>query len=241
MISLRTFELKANNQPSSKAAIKYFEGKTNQLDPDKLTEEANQKGPESLPSFEFEDKDLHVIGKILPLKPSARNKEHNRPIGIYPSVGFWGGGEKALKESIDNKAKRYGKMDKPFIICLNSQHIKMSGKEDVENAIWGSLAISWTDNPSARGENWIRKKDGAFLVEKGPRLRKMNGIFVTKIFPHNIPIADHWMFEHPYTDIEIDFSRIGLINSNVENGKMYTKTGNDFGKILRIPANWLTK
>lgn len=239
MLSLNTFDLKSHRQPSSKAAIKYFEEKINQLDPDKLTEDANLNGTESLPSFEFENEDLHIIVKILPLKPSARQKENNRPIGIYPGKSFWGGGEKALRNSIDSKARRYGKLDKPFIICLNSHDIKMSGKEDVENAIWGSLAISWTDNPDDKDEKWVRQKDGVFLNNNGPRLKNVSGVFVTKIFPHNIPIADYWLFEHPFTNNKLDFSKIGLIYSYVDKGKIYTNTIKDFERILNIPNNWL--
>jgi len=239
MLSLNTFDLKSNRQPSSKAAIKYFEEKINQLDPDKLTEEANLKGTDSLPSFEFENEDLHIVVKILPLKPSARQKENNRPIRIYPVKSFWGGGEKALRDSIYSKAKRYGKLDKPFIICLNSHDIKMSGKEDVENAIWGSLAISWTDNPVDKDEKWVRQKDGVFLNNNGPRLKNVSGIFVTKIYPHNIPIADYWLFEHPFTNNKMDFSRIGIVYSYVDKGKIFTKTKKDFERILNIPNNWL--
>lgn len=240
-LSLNTFDIKSHRQPSSKAAIKYFEDKINHLDPDKLTEEAKLMGTKSLPSFEFEDEDLHIIVKIFPLKPSTRHKENNRPIGIYPGGSFWGGGEKALRESIDVKAKRYGKLDKPFIICLNSHDIEMSGKEDVENAIWGSLAISWTDNPNDSAEKWIRQKDGVFLSNKGPRLKNLSGVFVTKIFPHNIPIADYWLFEHPFTNNKMDFSKIGLIYNYAENGKIYTNTIKDFGRILNIPNNWLNE
>lgn len=62
-------------------------------------------------------------------------------------------------------------MDKPFIVCLNSLDIRTSGKIDVDNAIWGTVAFSWSTNPESKDEKWIRQLDGVFCDKKGVRLK----------------------------------------------------------------------
>ena len=159
---------------------------------------------------------------------------------MYPIETFWGGGEESLKDSIEKKAKRYGKLDKPFIVCMNSLDIMTSGKIDVDNAIWGSLAWSWSTNPDDRDEKWIRQLDGVFLDKKGARLKNLTGVFVSKICPHNIPVANYWFYEHPFSENKMDFNEIGLKFNYVEKGHIIDNTGDDLDAILEISKDWLT-
>ena len=49
---------------------------------------------------------------------------------------------------------------------MNTLDIHTFGTHDIENAIWGSLAISWSADPDNRDEKWIRKRDGILLGER---------------------------------------------------------------------------
>lgn len=241
LLDIDEFTIKTKRQPSTKQAIKYIQEEINKADPYELTKQLEQFGLDYLPKISFENEDLKLIVKPLPVVQSARAKENIRPIGIYPIETFCGGGEESLKDAINCKAKRYGKFERPFIICINSLDQKTSGKFDVDDAIWGSLAISWSENPNNHDEKWIRKKDGAFLDEKGPRLTNLSGVFVTKVNPHSIPHSDYWLYENPFTYNGFDFQKLGLIYSKVEKGKIIDRTGNDLGEILRISKDWLNK
>ena len=156
LLNLDTFILKTQKQPSTKGLIKRIEKELEGLDPDLVTEKVTQKGIESIPVIEIEKDDLLLKIKPMPVIPSAREKK-KRPIGMYPMESFWSGGEESLKDSISMKARRYGKLDRPFIVCVNSMDIQISGTHDIENAIWGSSAISWSTDPNNRDEKWIRK------------------------------------------------------------------------------------
>lgn len=226
-------------QPGTKEMIKCIEEELKKIDPDILREELEKNGIQNLPKIEYKNRDVHIIVSPIPVSPSTR-EEKIRPIGIYPAEAFWGGGEESLKESIEKKAKRYGKLDKPFIVCLNSLDIRTSGKIDVDNAIWGTVAFSWSTNPESKDEKWIRQLDGVFCDKKGVRLKNLTGVFVSKVCPHNIPVANYWLYEHPFSENKMDFDKIGLKFNYISEGKIIDNTGDNIGDILEIPKDWLT-
>jgi len=238
LLQIEHFNVLTDKQPSTKGIISYIEQELKKINPDLLSDEIDKDGIDKLPIIEYNNRDIHIIVKPIPVIPSAR-KEKKRPIGIYPVETFWGGGEESLKDSIEKKAKRYGKLDKPFIVCMNSLDIMTSGKIDVDNAIWGSLVWSWSTNPDDRDEKWTRQLDGVFLDKKGARLKNLTGVFVSKICPHNIPVANYWFYEHPFTENKVDFKKIGLKYNYVEKGHIIDNTGDDLDEILGISKDWL--
>jgi len=238
LLHIEHFNVLTEKQPSTKGIISYIEDELQKINPDLLNDEIDKDGIDKLPVIEYNNGDIHIIVKPIPVIPSAR-MEKKRPIGIYPAETFWGGGEESLKDSIEKKAKRYGKLDKPFIVCMNSLDIMTSGKIDVDNAIWGSLVWSWSTNPEDRDEKWIRQLDGVFLDKKGARLKNLTGVFVSKICPHNIPVANYWFYEHPFTENKVDFKKIGLKFNYVEERHFVDNTGDDLDEILGIPKDWL--
>lgn len=240
LLNIDTFILKSQKQPSTKGLIKRIEEEIENLNPDLVTEKITTKGFESIPVIEIENEDILLRIKPMPIVESARDKK-KRPIGMYPMESFWGGGEESLKDSISMKAKRYGKLDKPFIVCVNSLDIQTSGTHDIENAIWGSLAISWSTNPDNKDEKWIRKRDGVFLGEKEPNLKNLSGVLVTKVFTHNIPYANYWLYKHPFSENELDFELLGLKYNYVNKNEIHSVIGDNLNSILHIENDWLKK
>ena len=240
LLCIDEFVVKTKQQPNSKAALRHIENELKNIDPEKLIKDFENNGFDRIPIIKFEDEDLKITVKPMPVIPSAGTKENKRPIGIYPGEIFWGGGEESMRESINFKAKKYGELDKPFIVCINSLNFKTSGKIDIEDAIWGSQAISWSEDPDNRDEHWIRKRDGIFLDKKGPRLKNLSGVFVTKLYPHNIPSAEYWIFENPFSTNSFNFKELDLPYNYIKEGKIIRATGNSFDEILQIPKNWTT-
>jgi hypothetical protein len=238
LLSVDELRIKTNRQPSTKAAVKHIENEIRNLDPEKLTENLRTSGFEKIPVIKFENELLLLIVKPIPA-PDAGEEKNSKPIGIYPAEFFWGGGEESLKNSINIKANKYGKFDKPFIVCINALSIKTSGLSHIENAIWGSLALSWSENPHDPDEKLIRTPNGVFLDERGPRLKNLSGVFVTKAYPHNIPNAEYWFFENPFSTNFLDFKALGVPFNYVKDGKIHRASGNNFSEIFQIPHDWI--
>lgn len=239
LLQIDTLNVKTAKQPSAKKIIDHIQTEISKFHPDKITEEITKYGFETIPEIEYENDDIHIIVKPMPVIESAREIEDKRAIGMFPFETFWGGSADALKSSINNKAKRYGKLDKPFIVCMNMLASKGSMDWDSKTAVWGSQSISWSSNPEDRDIKPSYALDGVFLTSKGPRLKNLSGVFVSRVFPSNIPNAEHSFFEHPFTENKFDFSKIELSAQFAKDGKIQTRKGKSLTEIFRIPENWL--
>lgn len=235
ILSLREYIFKNEKQPSTKPIIKYIEEELKKLDPDKTSKEIEFYGYESCPIIYYEDEDIKIEVNAIPLSANSRGKEM-RPIGVYPFEPN-NGGAKSIKDAINSKAIRYGKLEKPFIVCVNILNSISYETLDIENAIWGSLLYSWSEN---RNEKYFREYDSIFLVKNGPRLKNLSGVLLTKVFPHNIPSSEYWLFKHPFSDNVLDFNKIGLTYSFIENKHIKQCLGQDFDEILLLNKDWLT-
>lgn len=105
-IQIDSLEFKTGNQPSTIKLIKLIDEELHRYDPETLTQDVEKNGFDRLPCFHFSNKDVELDLKFLPKKKSARN-EFQRPIGMFPTSFYWGGGEENLREAIELKAKKY--------------------------------------------------------------------------------------------------------------------------------------
>ena len=219
-------------QPSPKKIIKYLQQEIDKLDADDLTKRINSGELLHLPKIEFEDENFYALISVFPLIEEASLEKHKRPIGIYPCDVFWGAGEENLRKAINEKGKRYGALDKPFLLCINTLDSKTSGALDIENAIWGSLALSWSNDPSNKNEKWIRKLNGVFFNSKSARIKDVSGIMITKALPFNTKNNNYWIFEHPFCTNKIDFQKLNLTYYYEENDQIKKQEGKKLNDII---------
>lgn len=227
--------IKSKNQPSAKPAVAHIEKTLAQHDSVALLSQLQAYGHDILPEIAFENDDLKLKVRAIP----SDSDEDMRPIGIYPHEAFVGGGEEALKKAIDYKGRRYGKLDKPFILCLNCLDIKSSGGLDWQNTIWGSLALAWSDNPSDRNEKFVLQNNGAFRDDKGPRLKDVSVILLTKVSPHSIPVANYCFYINPFANHPIDIEKLQLNCEYIAQGKITKFEGKHLSDVLGISRTWL--
>jgi len=181
---------------------------------------------------------LTLIISIIPKDSNFRNQE-STPIGLYPSEVFWGGEEDSIKSSFTKKAKKYGKLDKPYLICINATGKKFVGDYDVMNAVWGTTAFSWSTNPDDRDEKLTRIKDGIFLSDTGPIFKNVSGVLITHVMEFNIPNSNYWLIKHPFASKELDINKFYLGYQYIEDRRINATPGKTIGQILKIAPNWL--
>ena len=231
--------LKSNNQPSGKKIINYIESQLPQFDPDEVAKSLHQTGLENLETITYEDNDLKLVISLIPKSPNARGKEGLRPIGIYPFDSYWGGAETSIKTSIEKKATRYGELDKPYLICINSTSEKGDGGYDMMNALFGSLQVTFSTNLEKRDERLTRAKDGVFLNSQGAKFTRVSAIFITNVNSANLHVANHWLVRHPFASRELTFDPFDLTKVVVENHQIKTIDGKSIKEVMEIPDNWL--
>jgi hypothetical protein len=237
-LNIETLLLKSNAQPSTREAIKKLEMEMTKHDPDIVAEKLQSHGLHGTPKISYEDINLKLIVSLIPKDPLYRI-DGGRAIGIYPFESVWGGSEESIKDSFARKAQRYGKLDKPYFICINAIGILGNGDLDVKNAIWGSLAWGWSTNPMDRNEGWELSKDGIFLDQNGPKYQNVSGLLVNKVMEFNVPISPYWFVKHPFSTNESSFELFDLSHQFVENRQIKKREGKTIGEILGIRSTWL--
>ncbi|MGS2763760.1 hypothetical protein [Sinomicrobium sp. M5D2P9] len=241
---LRIVELNfiSNKQPKVKELITKIEGSIASYDPGSITGQLMEYGLGACPEITYGNEDFNIIIQPIPVDKPKRQKIIERPIGMFPFETFIGGGEKSLRESILKKAKRYGKFDLPYLICINALGKKTSKGDDMENVIWGTLQYTYSTDPRNRNGRMTRKNDGIFFNGGEKRLRHLSGVLVTKVFSSNIPNASYWFYKNPFANnpLNVDPLDQGYNYVNNEN-QIISAEGTNLDELLDISKAWLTE
>ncbi len=224
---------KSKYQPKTKKIRNTILKDLNKLNPLLLAKQVKENGYESLKKIKYEDDDVKII--FLPL-PLEQQKKIKKPIGAKPIKIFVGAGIDSLRKSIVKKANRYGKLDKPFIICINAMSGKTQDNLDIQNAIWGSIGLSISNFDSSE---WKRRSDGIFFNKNKIQLKNLSGVLITKVVPTNIPNVNYWLFKNPFSNNTFDFNKLGLKYTYIEEKKICENIGNNLDEILKISKDWI--
>lgn len=217
--------MKSSNQPRGKIINSCIEKEIKKVDKELLENHIDIQEFFEKKKIIYDDEDVYIVIKLIPLEKEyieEKNSLH-RPIGVYPSNFFWGGSEKSIKDAVKEKAGRYGIIDKPFIICINSTSRKGTADYSVFEAILGSSQFSWSTDPNNKDERFERRNDGVFRGPENPTYTRISGVLITNVHPSSSSVANHWLIKHPYTNNDLDFSVFDL--SYME------KQGNSFTKV----------
>jgi len=239
-LHIRELSIKTDQQPSAKKVIQVINNELLMHNPDKVTQLVNEYGLDNTPRINFEDEKIDIEISIIPKSPKSRGKKGIRPIGMYPGEFSWGGAENAIKKAIENKATRYGNLNLPYLVCINSTSRKWTDDEDVMNALFGSLQVTVSTDPSNKKEKWSRAYDGVFLDTTGPKFTRVSGILITNVYPSNLHVANHWLVKHPFASNDLNFDDIYLSRIEVIENKIESISGKRINEILKVPDDWFS-
>jgi len=219
-LGIRKLNLKSSQQPSVRGVNSFIEEKLQDYNPDKIDEALRKGELNELPTIRYEDDNMEIVVSLLTKIPSARGVSGIRPIGAYPLHSFIGGSDETIRSAMERKAKKYGLLDKPYLICVNSSNGAGANDHSVMNALFGSLAVTWSTNPNNRDERWERGHDGFFRDSKGPQFTRMSGVLITNVHLGNSKEPKHWLVKHPFASKELDFTTFELSHLEVREGKI---------------------
>lgn len=231
--------LKSTKQPSTKEIIKMLENELIKYDANTIRNQIVAGGiSRDLTDIHFENDDVDISFYLIPKSQSIAGQKGIRPIGVYPSYTFWGGNENDIKTSLDKKANRYGALDKPYLIAINSLGPIMTNENDSNNAIWGSLQISYSTDPNNRDFKYTRAQDGFFLDNSGVRHTGVSGVFITRLNLGNIQNPEYWLYKHPFAKYDINFDMMDLSYFYVSSNEIHKVEKKQIKDIVKLPEEW---
>lgn len=228
--------LKSKHQPSLKNAIKDIEKQLELFDADEVTKEFESSNYLVLPKIMYEDNDLKIIFFIAPKSPKKRNELNVRPIASEPIFSFIGGSEESIKSAIKEKVSRYGNVDKPYVIAINSLSQKGTDNHDVYNALFGyqNLPINQSVNKKTTKEN-----DGIFIGFNGWQNTRVSAVLITTVYPSNLNSANHWLVKHPMARNELNLEELSLSFIILNGEKTIDNIQKQIKDILNVTDDYL--
>jgi hypothetical protein len=200
-LAIYSVKFKSDKQPATKTIKKAIEEKLAEIDPDELAA-ALSRNPIGFKKFNYEDDKVKIELAALPKSEEARGEKGIRPIGLqYSGVSITPAAAESdlIKESFKGKAIRYGKLDKPFLICINLDNIKFNLNHDV---------------------TWAFMGDGFFSSDT-PKYTRTSGVFVTRFNPFSLFTSAHRLIVHPFAQNKLDTESI-LLTHEIPNERNST-------------------
>ncbi|RKX45623.1 MAG: hypothetical protein DRP64_04410 [Verrucomicrobia bacterium] len=160
---------------------------------------------ENPPELDWRHEDLRFKFHPLPLNFPHSPKKGDRVI-ITWSDGFKSiSPQRAIRNSIVKKAKRYGVLDKPFIVCVNT-FADSPKEEDFVDALYGDEQIAVQISP--RGNNQhatVRAGNGAWLGKTKTRYSRLSGV-LSSIFvnPWNMWEKETCLYHNPWACLSLE-------------------------------------
>lgn len=136
---------------------------------------------------------------------------------------------RSIKNALRKKATRYGSLDKPYVICVNStQGVKVSDR-DAMYAVLGSLQYPYPLS---------NVHDGFFGNRNNYQHTRVSAVFISNMVLGSHCNPDYWFFKHPDAQREVDFELFDLSYYQLESNQVCKHEGLSIGEILSIPKEW---
>lgn len=204
MLQLDEIVFKSISQPNGKLIISHFNKIISSINIEEYEELLTDNDIQKIPIQCYEDDNVKVCLRLIPLLKEHWGKSQ-RAIGIYQLESKIGGDEETIKSSLTKKTQKYGNLDKPLLICINKQSISLD-KIEIMNALFGSIAWSWSENPNYRDEKLIRIPDGLFGSKNKPKLTGLSAVLFTNANTSNLrTTGDLVLIHHPLARNKLNF------------------------------------
>jgi hypothetical protein len=194
------------------------------------------------PKFEWNHEGLTLFFAPIPKSPKTRGTTDARPLGVVMGEAHILTTDEDIREAIEQKAKKYGKLSLPLVIAVNvvSEHCD---EIDINNALFGSEAIEFTQRPdgSIGGGVDVRQPNGIWFGKKGARNRTVSAVLIgCQIDPYKTGDITPQLIHNPYAANPLNVADYPLPQSLPDHSTstMKKKTGRKAGEFLRLPTPW---
>jgi len=194
------------------------------------------------PKFEWNHEGLTLFFSPIPKSQKTRGTTEARPLGVIMEEAHFLSTDEDIRDAIEQKAKKYGKLDLPLVIAVNvvSEHCD---EIDINNALFGSEAIEFTrrSDGSIDERVGVRQPNGVWFGRRGSRNRNISAVLIgCQIDPYKASSVTPQLIHNPYAENPLDVSDYPLPQSvpDYTISAMEKKAGMEAHAFLRLPKPW---
>ena len=192
LLSIQKITFLNGNQPSGKKIIAHFDKIISAVEPEPYRILMENGGYGVMPHINYEDETVYIELKLMPKAAHLRGNI-GRAIGSYGSYSKIGGDEVGIRNALLQKAKRYGSLDEPFLICLNYPSSFLD-EDDVKAAVYG-LDSQFSGNGF----------DGFFGNAENPKNTRVSAVLITGFTVSGLVRAKIYYYKNPFAKRAITF------------------------------------
>ena len=182
------------------------------LDYDKIkAETAGENGHRNCPVTKWVQGGCAIEFTAFP-KGKARGRP-GRAIGMEMGGGWSGTGHR-LRKMLADKARRYGKLNTPYVIAVNVMD-GSTDSEDAVQALYGQEAVQFRTYADGRREShWIRQMNGLWRQHDGPRYKRVSAVLIaSRLRPWCMPQSQLTLYLNPWADhpLATEFTNLEVV------------------------------
>lgn len=206
---------------------------------DPVRTEVDRNGLDSAPTYTltFPGYEMHI--SAVPIAPEHRGlPRHGAMASCFRGV-FTVKTADQLRNAINDKATRYGKIGKPFIVAVNVLHTGAT-HETVFEALFGKQVFSLPQTSGSEGV-WSRSWRGAFYYGAKPVNTRLSGVLIFNgLHAWSLHTAFATLYLHPGATTNYSGVLSHLPTFTVSGDGAYARReGKSVGQLLNLPADWL--
>ena len=170
-------------------------------DPDAVHETIDAVGLTAAPSKKIEWNGWSIQGWLCPLPKEKRGDGKARTLVIGPARAEGVDPSTPVKRAVLEKAHKYGRLNAPLVVAVNSLDFFFNCRDDELEALFGKEQITYIEDSPAVSDRLTREPHGIW-VERGyqPRYTRLNGVMIFRnIAPWDLS-APVCLYLNPFVD-----------------------------------------
>ena len=213
---------------------KRIEEELSALDPDKVA----SMPAESIPRWQFNHDGWDLEFWPMP-KNAARNKAGLRTLGIRGTFGWQQvTPEVPVRRAVEVKAKRYGILDRPYVVAVNALDILVD-RDAITDALLGDPFEAVQETTAGHLKHHGRMKNGAFGNHANPRNQEVSAVLVfTLLRVDRLRDCEVCLYHHPWAKRPYGGLLTKFPQRTTQGGKYVDVDGISLGDLLDLPSAW---
>ncbi len=227
-LHLKECEVALKSQPSVKQVLKFIKGENERI---------SGMDASGIESYEADchDNNIRIVLGAFAMNEAKASAKPARSIGMYPTVCAWGNGDQLIKNAIENKAAKYGKLGMPYVIAVNCVTEMGIDEEDIVNALYGTEVQHCYDG---RIVGVSRNGDGVFHNATTPINRQVSAVLIARVLPWNLGKARYELYLNPWATHRFDPEKLKIRVVEAVDDELQHRGETNLLATFGLPADW---
>jgi hypothetical protein len=211
-------------------------------DEDLPAADSNGGPDQSVAQWRFEHDGWVVEVEAFPRSPSQTGDVDVRPIAVTLGDVRFVDTSGAIRRAVMKKATRYGELDLPFVVAVNSGGGFGVDYDDVTQALFGDDAMAYSMSAAGlvtESARPVRQPNGAWWGPDGSRNTRVSACLMTsRCAAWSIPRASAALYHNPWGGRRYDSVLCRLTQYVPENRNLDRVDGLSVGELFGLPPDW---